>query len=273
MLGEMDAKETAMDWNHYYEAVEPIFYLERKGHSESNTYIGASRVLDAIYEGHQAREGDQFHLLVGGDFLVRNGKPIADVSFWFPKHIFEKSYGSRNTSQGLFATLEKQGAVKRIPYPGIDLAYAKARHQEKEFPPNEPRLRYVENSPTAILLTSYGKTLATIARDNDMKVTFQDFHEERRAKLRVTRPEANGHRTVLEVVAPEDGRVYVNSPNETFDISGLIDLARKHPDTDPARIYDNGFWANGLNILEDEEFLDGIQAYFELAGGVSIPKR
>jgi hypothetical protein len=260
-----------MEWNHYYEVVKPLFYLERKGHAESNTYIGASRVLDAIYEGHQARAGDQFHILVGGNFLVRTDQAVADVGFWFPKHIFEKSYGGSPTAKGLFEDLEKQGVVRRIPAPTTKLDYAASR-AEKTFSPSEPRLRYVENSPTAVQLGNYGSTLATIARDNGLTAKFYDFHEERRARLQITRQEPAGSRHVLDVFVSENGRVYINPSKTVFDVPSFIDAVRKLPDVDPDRIYEASFWARSIDILEDEDFLNVIDTHFGHAAGSPIPK-
>lgn len=60
--------------NEYFEVTEPFNVEVRVGLAESNTFIGSSMALETVYQTVRVEPGDELHLLVGGDFLIRGGK-------------------------------------------------------------------------------------------------------------------------------------------------------------------------------------------------------
>lgn len=251
-----------MDWNHYYRLAEPVFYLDRMGWAKSNTYIGSSQVLDTIYVGRNAWPGDEFHLLAGGDFLLQADGEIKDVSFWFPKHIFEKSYGGEPTSKGLFAELEKQGVVQRIEAPDGKLPYAAARREE-EYPANHPRMAYDEHSTMFEELRDGSSFLRDMANDHGLQANLYDFHLERRAKLQIVKPTEKGRSLVMEIHAREQGDLFVRASEDHFDIESFREMAHTLPDVDPPYISSNCFWVRSHEIFNDETFLNEMESRLE----------
>jgi hypothetical protein len=57
--------------NQYFAVKEPFTIEVRVGLADSQVFIGSSMALQDLYETVTVRPGDQLHLLVGGDFLVR----------------------------------------------------------------------------------------------------------------------------------------------------------------------------------------------------------
>lgn len=251
-----------MNFNKYYEVVESVHYLERVGYSESNSYYGSSQLLDPIFEARNAYPGDQFHLLVGGDFLVQQDGMIRDIAFWMPKPHFEKTYGMGNTSKELFEELKGLGYVIEVEGPKFSLPYADARQNEK-FPPSHPRLTREEKSETARMLSEEAAYIVEMAREFDLDAKIYDFGQERRALLQIAKKEPEGNRLVIEVKVTEGGRMYVNPSERYIDIPSFMEMARALPDIDRARTYDGSFWCHHIDSLGDENFLNQMQACLE----------
>jgi hypothetical protein len=251
-----------MNWNAYYEVVEPIYYLERVGYSPSNSYYGASQLLDTIFVARNAQQGDQFHLLAGGDFLVQQDGLIRDVGFWMPKPHFEKTYGRGNSAQELFKTLVSSGYAIEVEAPKWSLPYAEAR-QNEEFPSSHPRLTREERSETARILAEESEFIVEVAREFGLDAKLYDFDLERRALLQISKVEPEGRRLVIEIKATESGRLYVN-PSETYiDIPSFMEMGRNLADVDETRIYEASFWCHNIEALDDEDFLNQMQACLE----------
>jgi Holliday junction resolvase len=253
-----------MSDNIYYEVVESVYYFDRMGHSPSNSWIGRSQVLDSIFVGRNAYDQDEFHLLVGGDFLVRESGPVSDVRFWLPKPVFEKSYGGHNTSRALFAELEKSGEVVRIPAPKQKIDYAGSR-KHKEFPETHPRLVREEPSHTLVHLREQAEGVSKLAKQLGLHANFYDFDEERRALLQVVKSEAGIRRVVIEFKATETGRLYVKPSENFFDIPSFMEKARDVPGIDQNRIYESSFWAQHLDLFNDDRFMTEIDERLEAA--------
>lgn len=246
-----------MNFNEYYEALEPVFYLERLGYAESNTWIGASQTLDTIFAGRQSRDGDEFHLLAGGDFLVRDGKATS-ITFWHPKHIFEKSYGGRNSSKELFGSLAKIGVTRMISAPQTGVDYAAGRSETK-YPKNHARLTYEDHSPTFDTFRALGEVIRGMADHNGLHARFYDFHEERRALLQVSRGEGTARRLLLEIKARENGDIYVRPNEAAVDAAGFVEAVKHLPSVDPAYTHATSFWARGMDLLENDDFIGEIE--------------
>lgn len=245
--------------NLYYEVVEPIFYLDRVGYSPSNSWIGRSQVLESVFVGRNAVPGDEFHLLVGGDFLLHEDGSLSDVAFWIPKPIFEKSYGGSNTSRDLFVRLKKSGAVRRIAEPGYRIDYAAARRETK-FPMTHPQLTREESSVTFQSLRDQAGYLADMAKDFGLQANFYDFGEERRALFQIVKKEPEGRRMVVEFKVMEGGRLYVVPSEHYIDIPSFMEMAKALPEIDTARTYDTSFWMHGTALFNDEGFLNEMES-------------
>ncbi|NTF16872.1 hypothetical protein G6L37_00335 [Agrobacterium rubi] len=259
-----------MNFNDYYVTTAPIFYLERLGYSDSNTWVGSSRATETIYAGKQSRDGDEFHLLVGGDFLVRDGKATS-IDFWVPKHLFEKSYGGRDTAKKLFAEFEKSGDARRIETPASGIDYAAGRSMLK-FPDTRARLTYEQHSPTYEAFTGAGDVIRQMAREHGLLANFYDFHEERRALLQVTRKEGDRRTLVLEIKARENGDIYVRPNEKVVDTESFMDALRDLRTVDPNFTYETSFWARGMDLLENDVFLNELEGKFLALANGSAPR-
>jgi hypothetical protein len=62
--------------NRYYAVVEPFTVEVRVGVAGTNIYLGRIQPLQDLYQTVALRPGDELHLLVGGDFLVRDGASL-----------------------------------------------------------------------------------------------------------------------------------------------------------------------------------------------------
>jgi hypothetical protein len=56
--------------NKYWRVTHPFTVEAIVGHEKSNTYIGASMVLQTRYQTITLRPGDEIHELCGGDFAI-----------------------------------------------------------------------------------------------------------------------------------------------------------------------------------------------------------
>ena len=63
--------------NHYYGVTSPFPVEVRVGLRKSQVFIGSSMALQDLYQTVTVQPGDELHLLVGGDFLIRNGVAYA----------------------------------------------------------------------------------------------------------------------------------------------------------------------------------------------------
>jgi hypothetical protein len=81
-----------MNFNKYYTALEPFEVLHITGHKPSNTFIGASQVMDAVLERVTVQPGEELHDLVGGLFHIDSEGKAHVCRFTKPPHIFEAHY-------------------------------------------------------------------------------------------------------------------------------------------------------------------------------------
>lgn len=79
-------------FNKYYTALETFQVLRAVGSKPSNTYIGASRVIDTIYEEVSVLPGEELHDLFGGLFHIDSDGKAHETRLTKPVHIFEAKY-------------------------------------------------------------------------------------------------------------------------------------------------------------------------------------
>lgn len=72
----------------------PVYVLDSI--AESNTYVGRSRAFSNVYRRITAQPGDEVHALVGGVFLVRDGKTFQAQFQLDEKHVFEHGVFQRD---------------------------------------------------------------------------------------------------------------------------------------------------------------------------------
>lgn len=154
-----------MSWgNRYFEFDEPVRWFKAVGLSESNTWIGSSRVFDTVYEPTTVNPGDVVHALVGGTFLVRKDGQVETGRFNLPKSILEKTYGMRTTDQNRLEAMAKAGRCREVPQPSRKHDYNSARKavDANKLPPLTgaiPRNMTWPNSPNLdFLLEAYQDT-------------------------------------------------------------------------------------------------------------------
>jgi len=255
-------------WNKYYEVIEPIHYFERKGHALSNTWIGRSQAYDTIFEGKNAVPGDQFHLLAGGDFILTEAGETPSVDFWKPKHLFEKSYGGKNTPRQLFEQLEKAGKVREIPAPDHKIDYTNIS-KLPTFTQGTPTFTRIENSPTYEMLNKNAGDLIGLAGDFGLRYPMYDFGEERRAIFRITDVNEAGRlqANIFEAQLCENGRAYINPDKRWFDGEAFVAVLKDNPLVDSAYIYKESFWVKDIAFLQDPDFIRqvevGLESYLE----------
>ena len=63
--------------NRYYQVVTPFDVEVRVGVAEAHVWVGRLQALQDLYQTVTVRPGDEMHLLVGGDFLIRRGVSYA----------------------------------------------------------------------------------------------------------------------------------------------------------------------------------------------------
>lgn len=254
-------------FNKYYEVIEPIHYLERKGSAPSNTYVGASQAYDTIYEALNAVPGDQFHLLAGGDFLLTAEGETPSVSFWKPPHLFQAHYHRKNSKE-LFKELEALGFVREIPAPEHKIAYANIS-KLPNFPQGTKEITINEHSPVYTVLSAAAYEISELAKDNGLRSLYYDFDEDRKATLLVADVSAVNRiqETILEVKVSEDGRTYILPSSKSFNCEELVSAMKDHPMVDKSRTYAASFWATNIDILKDPELIKqieiGIDNYLE----------
>lgn len=103
--------------NSFFRVEKPFRIYRQFGRSESNTWIGRSRVVSAVYHALNVQTGDELHALVGGLFVAdsRDGRPDAAPALLAPpKPPLEKNYGSA-TDEEVLRRLARQGVVREIP--------------------------------------------------------------------------------------------------------------------------------------------------------------
>jgi len=91
---------SVLEQNTYYTVEEAFTVYALVGHSESNTYYGASMIYGNVYRRLLLHPGDEVHALHGGVFAVQpgiaggDGPTVLPVRFTLSdKHPFEKTYG------------------------------------------------------------------------------------------------------------------------------------------------------------------------------------
>ena len=84
---------TDLHENAYFRVIECFEVLRLIGISESNTWVGRSRMFGNVYERRILRPGDQVHDLFGGVFVLLGEAVFRARMKLSEKHPFEKTYG------------------------------------------------------------------------------------------------------------------------------------------------------------------------------------
>lgn len=254
--------------NAYYEALKPLHYFEPVGCALSNTWVGRSRVIDRVYEARVAAPGDRFATLVGGNFVVTAERGMRQASFWLPKHVFEKSYGPANSAAGLFEGLAGLGVVARVEAFGTSSDFAAARASaEREFPEHHPRLLSSVRSPALDALIEHSESVCAMARRAGFKVLFDDFGEDRRARLVIREPSPTaGHSSPgLRVSLREEGHAYVERLGDPGEQVAFVERLWDLDEVMADRVYGESMWVRDIRFLENERFLNEAALAFEQA--------
>ena len=69
--------------NEYYRVTAPFRLLIRDGVEPAQVYIGRSQALQQLWREQDAQQGDEIHLLHGGNFLIHDG---SSFEFDFDRH-------------------------------------------------------------------------------------------------------------------------------------------------------------------------------------------
>lgn len=150
--------------NTFFRVEEPFRIYRQFGRSESNTWIGRSRVISNVYHALNVQAGDELHALVGGLFVAdrRDGLPdAAPARLSAPKPPLEKSYGSA-TDEEVLRRLARQGVVREIQRSEareIDYPAARAAAQ-RELPERHPEVVELMPSPE---MAAFRGTVAAFA--------------------------------------------------------------------------------------------------------------
>ena len=140
--------------NTFFRVEQPFRIYRQFGTSESNTWIGRSRVISNVYHALNVEPGDELHALVGGLFVAdrRDGRPdAAPARLAPPKPPLEKSYGSIPDGEVLHR-LAKHGVVREIPRSEarvVDYPAARAGAQ-RALPERHPEVVELMPSPEMV---------------------------------------------------------------------------------------------------------------------------
>lgn len=140
--------------NTFFRVEKPFRIYRQFGRSESNTWIGSSRVISNVYHALNAQAGDELHALVGGLFVAdrRDGHPdAAPARLAPPKPPLEKNYGSLS-AEDILRRLAKEGVVREIPRHEariVDYPAARAAAQ-RDLPERHPEVVELMPSPEMV---------------------------------------------------------------------------------------------------------------------------
>ena len=175
-------------FNSYFAVKEPFRIWRHVGHSQSNTYIGSSRVFNTVKNAEVAKPGDELHCLVGGTFLVRGGV-AHEISLKPPVHIFEAKY--HNTpAERIAEDLEKGGRLSKLQSATkVDYAAARKALAANRLPDLHAETVHVEDSPemTTLRKASRGLVdrLADAGLDAEARYRDVDCYKGARLELRI----------------------------------------------------------------------------------------
>ena len=101
--------------NRYYTVKWDFQAFTIVGHEPSNTWIGRSQVLNAIYAEVTVFAGDEVHDLVGGTFHVEDAETVQELTLAKnTRHIFEKSYGTPSPHKVRLDRLIEHGFLESV---------------------------------------------------------------------------------------------------------------------------------------------------------------
>jgi hypothetical protein len=116
-----------MRHNHYFEFDKPVRWFRAVGSSPSNTWFGASRMIDTVHEPSRIERGETLHVLVGGTFLVRADGSVESGRLRLRKPAFEKEYGIPLTDERIGAMMAASGRCHEVEAPTRKIDYNKSR--------------------------------------------------------------------------------------------------------------------------------------------------
>lgn len=136
----------------YYRVAAPFRVYAHVGVSESNTWVGSSRVFTTVKEAWNARPGDVLHVLPGGTFLSR-GKECWEVGLKAPAPFFEGKY-HYTPPERVAENLAKTGRLEACEKPALAIDFKGLRNKvsSNRLPPLRPEVFEIEPSPEAEFL-------------------------------------------------------------------------------------------------------------------------
>lgn len=212
--------------NRYFEFDEPIHWFRRIGSSASNTFVGRSQVFDPVFRLTTIEPGDQVHALVGGTFLVRTDGRVEEGRFWLPKHIFERSYGPRDTDAMFLSRVAATGRCREIPAEKAFKAdYGKL--VEKGYPKLPPRMGHldrIDKTPPSPMLMNLIRAdeeagLTEAVKSAGGKATWLEVGNEPESAECSLRIDMPGKQKVSISASPDSATVWVRDWNKAFGIA------------------------------------------------------
>lgn len=191
--------------NSFFRVEKPFRIYRQFGTSESNTWIGRSRVISNVYHALNVQPGDELHALVGGLFVAdsRDGQPdAAPARLAAPRPPLEKSYGAI-PEDDVLRRLAKQGVVREIPRSEarvVDYPAARAAAQ-RDLPERHPEVVELMPSPEMV---AFRETVAAFALGLDelgAAVNWRD-HGERPTVHLTAKIEGVGHIAIERAFIP-----------------------------------------------------------------------
>lgn len=165
--------------NRYYRVVgDRGFQVYRHfGHSASNSYVGASRVINTVMEAVNVKAGDEIHVLVGGTFLVEKDGLVSEIALKPPKPVFEKTYGG-DSAADIMAARAKHGLATEVVAPprAPDYGAARRRTDANKLPDLHPEIiRRVDSPEWSEMAAAVGSAVESMGADPVPSVKGRDI--------------------------------------------------------------------------------------------------
>lgn len=198
--------------NKYFRVESPFRVWCNLGHSDSNTHIGRSRVINVVKEARNAIPGDEIHALVGGTFLIRDDAAW-EVSLSAPKSVLEKTYLLRPD----WAELPNDPRVAEILAPTRTADYNAIRSavSANRMRPLHPQVIDIEPSPEMVRVRALIAPSTSALREEGraFKVAESDIDAYHSSRIRLTIEGVGGKSDrYVEVTDGPRGMVTVDLP-------------------------------------------------------------
>jgi hypothetical protein len=127
----------------YYRVIFPFHYLRIIGGTPSNTYIGRSQAITAIFDADNAELDDELHSLPGGLFLAR-GDELTEIRFTQFPDVTLKDAGDISVPRRIAAMIE-HGVLEKLDGPSNKPTNV-IRFERERKPEGTPEVTYRQHS-------------------------------------------------------------------------------------------------------------------------------